>query len=144
MRQQRMKRNEAKLAELGLLVPLAPRTKTNRRKCVAMQDDVVRWVQPKCNVKIRTSYKDIDEPVISKRTQPVSKRIRFIEDEAEYSPISSDYDDKNNEDVLESYNKDEDELERQGRRLSSRARKQTDYQGDCQYQSESFTRLKSN
>jgi len=38
MRQQRIKRNEAKLAELGLLVALAPRTSTNRRKHVVMQD----------------------------------------------------------------------------------------------------------
>ena len=38
MRQQRIKRNEAKLAELGLLVALAPRTNTNRRKHVVMQD----------------------------------------------------------------------------------------------------------
>ena len=52
MRLQRIKRNQqARLAELELLVPLAPRTKTNRSKHVAMQDDVVRRVQPKRNVK---------------------------------------------------------------------------------------------
>jgi hypothetical protein len=51
MRLQRIKRNQARLAELELLVPLAPRTKTNRCKHVAMQDDVVRRVQPKRNVK---------------------------------------------------------------------------------------------
>jgi hypothetical protein len=37
-----------------------------RRKCVAIQDDVVRRVQPKCDVKIPTSYKDLDDPVISR------------------------------------------------------------------------------
>ena len=42
------------------------------------------------------------------------------------------------EDELESYNDNDGELERQGRWLSSRARKQTDYQGDCQYQSAEF------
>ena len=68
MRQQRIKRSEAKLAQLGLLVPPAPKTKTNRLKHVVMQDDVERRVQPKHNVKIPTSYKDLDDPVISKRT----------------------------------------------------------------------------
>ena len=128
-----------------------------RRKRVAIQDDVVRRVQPKCNVKIPTSYKDLDDPVISKRTRPikslgtgeedtVSKRIRFIEyaDEAEYSPSpsNSDYNDKNNEVELESYNDDKDELERRGRWLSSRAHKQTNYQGDCQYRSVEFYKAK--
>ncbi len=73
MWQQRIKRNEVKLAELGLLVPLAPRTKTNRRISVAVQDDIVRPVQPKRSVRIPTSYKykDLDDPVISKITRPI-------------------------------------------------------------------------
>jgi len=114
MSQQKIKKNKANLAELGLLVPLAPRTKTNRKKREAMQDDVVRQVQPKRNIKIPTSYKDLDDPVISKRMQTInypdtreedtaSKRMR-IEDEAEYSPSDSDYDDVDvDEDELESY-----------------------------------------
>ena len=76
----------------------------------------------------------------------VSKRIRCIEykNEAEYIPIGSDCDDEDDKDKLESYNNDDDELERRGRWWSSRARKRTNYKGDCQYESESFTRLKSN
>jgi hypothetical protein len=148
MRQQRIIRNEAKLAELGL-VPLAPRTKTNRRKHVGMQDDVVRQDQPKCNLQIPTSYKDLDDPVISKRMRPidspdtgeedtVGKRMRIVhKDEAEYSPSGSNYDDVDDEDELESYN-DNDELERRGHQLNSRARKQTNYQGYREYQSVEF------
>ena len=149
MRQQKIKRNKAKLAELGLLVPLAPRTKTNRKKREAMQDDVVRRVQPKRYVKIPTSYKDLDDPVISKRMQTInspdtgeedtaSKRMR-IKDEAEYSPSDSNYDDVDvDEDELESCNNDDDQLKRQGHRFSNRAPKQTDYQGDHKYQSVDF------
>ena len=74
IRLQRNKRNEATLAELGLLDPLAPRTKTNRRTCVVMQDDVVRQVQPKHNVKNLTSNKNLDDPVISKRTLTWERR----------------------------------------------------------------------
>ena len=139
MRQQKIKRNKEKLAELGLLVP-------NRKKHEAMQDDVVRRVQPKHNVKTPTSYKDLDDPVISKRMQTInsldtgeedtsSKRMH-IKDEAEYSPSDSDYDDVDvDKGKLESYNNDEDQLKRQGHRFSNRPPKQTDYQGDCKYQS---------
>ena len=75
----------------------------------------------------------------------VSKRIRYIEykNVVEYIPSGSDCDDEDNEDELESYNDDDDELERRGRWWSSRARKRTNYKGDRQYESESFTRLKS-
>jgi hypothetical protein len=71
MRLRKIKRNEARLAELGLLVPLAPRSKTNRRKSVVMQDDVGRRVQSKRNVSTPSSYKDLDDHVINKRTFPV-------------------------------------------------------------------------
>ena len=60
LRLRNVKWNEARMTELGLLVPLAPRKNTKIRKCVAMQDDVVKRVQPK-------SYKDLAAPVISKR-----------------------------------------------------------------------------
>ena len=114
-----------------------------------MQDDVVRQDQPKCNLQIPTSYKDLDDPVISKKMWPidspdtgeedtVSKRMRIVhKDEAEYSPSGSNYDDVDDEDELESYN-DNDELERRGHQLNSRARKQTNYQGYRQYQSVEF------
>ena len=60
------------MTELGLLVPLAPRKKnTTRRKCVAMQDDVVKRVQPICNISTPASYKDLSDPVISKRHVPL-------------------------------------------------------------------------
>ena len=64
-----------------------------------------------------------------------SKRMH-IKDEAEYSPSDSDYDDVDvDKGKLESYNNDEDQLKRQGHRFSNRPPKQTDYQGDCKYQS---------
>jgi hypothetical protein len=66
MRLRKIKRNEARLVELGLLVPLAPRSKTNRRKRVVMQDDVGRRVQSKRNVSTPSSYKDLDDHVINK------------------------------------------------------------------------------
>ena len=90
-----------------------------------MQDDVERRVQPKHNVKIPTSYKDLDDPVISKRTWHInspdtgdedtaSKKMHYIEDkdEVEYSPSGSNYDDEDNKDELESYNDDDNKLER--------------------------------
>ena len=78
------------MEELGLLVPLTPRKNTKRRKRLAMQDDVVRRVQPKHNVSTPASYKDLADPVISKRTCHVdspdvgeadtdSKRMRRID-----------------------------------------------------------------
>jgi hypothetical protein len=76
------------------------------------QDDVERRVQPKRNPKKTTSYRDLDDHVIVKRTRSIDssdtgeedtvcKRMR--EDEAEYSPSGG-----NDE---EEYNEDEDELE---------------------------------
>ena len=78
------------MEELGLMVPLAPRKNTKRRKRLAMQDDVVRRVQPKHNVSTPASYKDLTDPVISKRmchvdspnvgeADTVSKRTRCID-----------------------------------------------------------------
>ena len=90
----------------------------NRKKRAAPQGDFVRRVQPKCNVFKPTSYKDLDDPVISKRTRSIdssdtgeedtgSKRM----DEVEYSPSGGD-----DKDELESYNDDDndddDELDR--------------------------------
>jgi hypothetical protein len=62
---------------------------TKRRKRLVMQDDVVRRVQPKRNVSTPASYKDLADPVISKRmchvdspvvgeADTVSKRTRRI------------------------------------------------------------------
>ena len=74
-----MSRNEAKLASLGLLggmtsaaTPFADRT--NRKKSVkyvATKGDFVRRIQPKCNVFKPTSYKELDDPVINKRTRSI-------------------------------------------------------------------------
>ena len=134
------------MAELVLLDPLAPRTKTNRRTCVVMQDDVVRWVQPKHNVKILTSNKNLDDPVISKRTltwerrtlsarEYVALNTRTRRSTSPAAPIVM---------TRTTRTSDDDKLERRGHWWSSRARKRTNYKGDCQYESESFTRLKSN
>ena len=76
MRLQRVHRNNARLASLGLLVPMTSATtlssnRSNRKKCTAPQDDVVRRVQPKHNSKLPTSNRDLDNHVIYKRTQPI-------------------------------------------------------------------------
>jgi hypothetical protein len=117
MRLQRVHRNNARPTSLGLLAPMTSATtlssdRSNRKKRATPQDDVVRQVQPKLNAKLPTSYRDLDDHVIYKRTRPVNssdtgeedtvhKRMR--EDEKEYRPSGGD--DK------EEYNDDEDKLE---------------------------------
>ena len=89
------------------------------------QDDFVRRIKPKHNVTKLTSYRDLADPVIYKRTRPidsfdtgeedtVSKRMG--EYEAEYSPIGGGNDEEEDKDnKLESYHdNNDDELERQG------------------------------
>jgi len=85
--------------------------RTNRKKCAALQDDVERRIQPKHNAKKTTSYKDLDDHVIYKRTHSIDSSDMGVEDsaskrmdknEAEYCPRGSD--DKE-------YDNDEDELE---------------------------------
>jgi hypothetical protein len=116
-RMRNVARNNARLASLGLLgrtpsTATLPSDHYNRKKRVVPQDDVERRVQPKRNAKKPTSYRDLDDHVIIKRTRPIDssdtgeeytvhKRIR--EDEAEYSPSGG-----NDE---EEYNEDKDELE---------------------------------
>jgi hypothetical protein len=91
-------------------------------KRVPPQDVFVRRVQPKHNVFKPTSYKDLDDPVIRKRTcsidssdtgeeDTVSKRM----DEAEYIPSGGDEEEEDNDNELESYGDDDndDELDRQ-------------------------------
>ena len=83
-----IQRNKARMATLGLLVPLAPRKNTKRRKHVAMREDVVRRVQPKRKVSIPSSYKDLADPVIKRKLPvhcpdageavPVSKRTQSV------------------------------------------------------------------
>ena len=126
MRLQKIRRNEAKLTSLGLLEGMtstaSPSSNSpNRKKRAAPQGDFVRRVQPKRNVFKPTSYKDLDDPVISKRTRSIdstdtgeedtgSKRM----DEVEYSPDGGDDKEEDNEDELESYDDDDDnELDRQ-------------------------------
>jgi hypothetical protein len=69
MRLQRVHRNNARLASLGLLAPMTSATtlssdRSKRKKRAVSQDDVVRCVQPKRNAKLPTSYKDLDDHVI--------------------------------------------------------------------------------
>ena len=104
MRLQRVHRNNARLASLGLLVPMTSATtlssdRSNRKKRAAPQDDFVRQVQPKRNAKLPTSYKDLDDHVIYKRTRPIDSsdtgeedtvRKRMREDEEEYRPSGGD------------------------------------------------------
>jgi len=128
MHLQRIHRNEAKLTSLGLLEGMtstaSPSSNSpNRKKRAAPQGDFVRRVQPKRNVFKPTSYKDLDDPVISKRTRSTdssdtgeedtgSKRM----DEAEYSPSGGDEEEEDDNDELECYNDDndnnDDELDR--------------------------------
>jgi hypothetical protein len=73
LRLRKIRRNEAKLASLGLLEGMMSAAspsahRTNRKKRVATQGDFVRRIQPKRNVFKPTSCKDLDDPVISKRT----------------------------------------------------------------------------
>jgi hypothetical protein len=117
MRLQRVYRNKARPTSLGLLAPMASATtlssdRSNRKKRAAPQDDVVRQVQPILNAKLPTSYRDLDDHVIYKRTRPINSSdtgeediVRKImhEDQAEYSPGGG-----NDE---EEYDDDEDELE---------------------------------
>ena len=128
MRLQKIRRNEAKLASIGLLGGMTSSAspssvRPNRKNHAAPQGDFVRMVQPKCYVFKPTSYKDLDDPVISKRTRSIdfsdtgeedtgSKRM----DKVEYSPSSGDDEEEDDEDKLESYNgddnDDDDELDR--------------------------------
>jgi len=101
LRLQKIRRNEAKLASLGLIGGMTsaatPSTdRTNRKKCVkhvALKGDFVRRVQPKRNVFKPTSYKELDDPVINKRTCSINSSDTGEEDtgskrtdKAEYSP----------------------------------------------------------
>ena len=86
MRLRKIKRNEARLAELELLVPLAPRTKTNRSKHVAMQDDVVRRVQPKRNVK--TPYL-VTRRILMRTLSSARERIQSIRPTQERRTLSA-------------------------------------------------------
>ena len=86
MRLQRIKRNQARLTELELLVPLAPRTKTNRSKHVAMQDDVVRRVQPKRNVK--TPYL-VTRRILMRTLSSARERIQSIRPTQERRTLSA-------------------------------------------------------
>ena len=117
MRLRRIRRNEAKLTSLGLLAPMTSAASlssncSKSKKRSAPQDDVERRVQPTRNAKKTTSYRDLDDHIIFKRTRPINssdtgeedivhKRMR--EDEEEYSPSGGDDE--------EEYNEDEDELE---------------------------------
>jgi len=126
MRLQRIRRNKAKLTSLGLLGGMTSTAspssdRLNRKKHAVPQGDFVRRVQPKRNIFKPTSYKNLDDPVISKRTRsPIdssdtreedtgSKRM----DKAEYSLSGVDDDEEDNKDELESYDdNDNDKLDR--------------------------------
>ena len=87
---------------------------------MATQVDFVRRIQPKRNVFKPTSYKDLDDPVINKRTRSIDSSYTGEEDtdikrveEAEYSPSGRDDEEEDDEDELESYDDDDDnELDR--------------------------------
>ena len=97
------------MAELGLLVPLAPRSKPNRRKRVAMQDDVFRRVQPKHNVSTLASYKDLDDHVINKRKCPVDSNNAGEEDTVSKRIRRINVDEEDDKDKLENCNDEGDD-----------------------------------
>ena len=121
MRLQRIRRNKAKLTSRGLLGGMtstaSPSSNSpNRKKRAAPQGDFVSRVQPKRNVFKPTCYKDLDDPVISKRTGSIDSSDTVEEDtgrkrmdEAEYSPSGGDDKEEDNEDELESYDDDDDD-----------------------------------
>jgi hypothetical protein len=81
----RIHRNKAKLASLGLLGGMTSTAfpssdRLSRKKRAAPQDDVERRVQPKRNAKKTTSYRDLDNHVIYKRTQPIDSSDTGEED----------------------------------------------------------------
>ena len=85
LRLQRIHRNNVKLASLGLLGGITPATfpsadRTNRKKRMASQGDFVRRVQPNRNAFKPTSYKDLGDPFISKRTRSIYSSDRGEED----------------------------------------------------------------
>jgi len=84
LRLQKIHRNNVKLASLCLLggmMSAAPPSadRPNRKKRVVMQGDFVRRVQPKCNV-FKLTYKDLDDPVISKRMRSIDSSDTGEED----------------------------------------------------------------
>jgi hypothetical protein len=85
MRLQRVHRNNARLASLGLLAPVTSAAslssdRSNSKKRSAPQDDVERQVQPTRNAKKTTSYRDLDDHVIFKRTRPIDSSDMGEED----------------------------------------------------------------
>ena len=121
MRLQRIRMNEAKLTSLGLLGGMTSTAspssdRLNRKKHAAPQGDYfVRRVQPKCNVFKPTSYKDLDDPVISKRTCSIDSSDTGEEDtgstrmdEVENSPSGGDDEEEDDKDELEGYDNDDD------------------------------------
>jgi len=97
------------LASLGLLGGMTSTAspssdRPNRKKRAAQQDDVERRVQPKRNAKKTTSYRDLDDHVIYKRTRPIDSSDTGEEDTVR-KRMREDGDD------VEEYDVDEDELE---------------------------------
>ena len=113
-----IRRNKAKLTILGLLTSMMSAAspsadRSNIKKRLAPQDDVERRVQPTSNAKKMTSYRDLDDPVINKRTRSINSSDIGEEDtdsktmdKAEYSPSGGD-------DEEEDDNDDDDDLDRQ-------------------------------
>ena len=85
MRIQWVNRNNARLASLGLLAPMTSAAslssdRSDRKKRSAPQHDVERRVQPTRNAKKTTSYRDLDDHVIFKRTRPIDSSDMGEED----------------------------------------------------------------
>ncbi len=136
---QRMHRNNAKLTSLGLHGGMTSTTspssdRPNRMKRAAPQGDFVRRVQPKLNVFKPTSYKDLDDPIISKRMHSINSSdtkeedtVSMRMDEVEYSPSGGDDEEEDGKDELKSYNKgdennnNDDELDRRFRQAKAEA-----------------------
>ncbi len=122
LRLQNVHSNNARLTSLSLLGGMtfaaSPSADcTNRKKHVATQGDFVRRVQPKRNVFKPSSYKDLDDPVISKRMRSIDSSdtgeedtVSKMMDEAEHSPSGrDDKEEDSNDNKLESYHDNDDD-----------------------------------
>ena len=97
-----IERNNARLASLGLLVPMTSTTtlfsdRPSRKKRVVPQDDVERRVQPKRNAKQPTSFKDFNDDNDDEGDKLDSDTIDFVLLSDEDSDLNDDDDDIHDE-----------------------------------------------
>mgnify|MGYP006170108823 CR=1 FL=1 len=103
MRLQRVHRNNARLASLGLLVPMTSTATlssnlSNRKKCLVSQDNVERRIQPKRNAKQLTSYRDFNDDNDDDSDELDSDTIELDSDTIDSVLLSDEDSDLNDDD----------------------------------------------